>query len=187
MIFAYARVSTKDQNLSLQEDALNKYGYDEIFKEKKSGMDTERPQLTKLLEKLRKGDTLLVWKLDRLGRSTKHVLEVAEQLEEKGVELVSLQDNIDTSTAMGKAMFRMLVVLNEMERDIISERTLAGLESARQRGRVGGRPKKNDKEVNKALKLYDSKEYTISEIVEMTKVSKATLYRKIKERDSLAQ
>ncbi|MDZ5712784.1 recombinase family protein [Jeotgalibacillus haloalkalitolerans] len=184
MIFAYARVSTKDQNLSLQEDALKQYGYDEIYKERKSGMDTERPQLTSLVEKLRKGDILLVWKLDRLGRSTRHVLEIAEQLEEKGVELVSLQDKIDTTTAMGKAMFRMMTVLNEMERDIISERTKAGLESARSRGRVGGRPKKNSKDVHKALKLYDSKEYTICEIVEMTNVSKATLYRKIKERES---
>jgi DNA invertase Pin-like site-specific DNA recombinase len=182
MKFAYARVSTFDQNLELQLDALEKHGYDELFTEKASGMKTDRPQLEKLLNKLRKGDILVVWKLDRLGRSTKHVLELAEQLEELGVELVSIQDQIDTTTAIGKAMFRMLVVLNEMERDIISERTRAGLESARARGRIGGRPKKNNKYVDQALKLYDSKEYSIKEIVEMSGVSKATIYRKLKAR-----
>jgi DNA invertase Pin-like site-specific DNA recombinase len=182
MKFAYARVSTFDQNLELQLDALEKHGYDELYTEKASGMKTVRPQLEKLLNKLRKGDILVVWKLDRLGRSTKHVLELAEQLEELGVELVSIQDQIDTTTAIGKAMFRMLVVLNEMERDIISERTRAGLESARARGRIGGRPKKNNKYVDQALKLYDSEEYSIKEIVEMSGVSKATIYRKLKAR-----
>ncbi|HDR7502779.1 TPA: recombinase family protein [Bacillus toyonensis] len=182
MKLAYARVSTQDQNLELQMDALKKFGYDEIYTEKVSGMKTERPELDKLFNKLRKGDTVIVWKLDRLGRSTKHVLEIAEQLEELGVELVSIQDKIDTTTATGKAMFRMLVVLNEMERDIISERTKAGLESARARGRVGGRPKKPNSNIEKALKLYDSNDYTIAEITEMSGVSKATLFRRIKER-----
>jgi DNA invertase Pin-like site-specific DNA recombinase len=182
MKFAYARVSTQDQNLELQLDALEKVGYDEIFMEKASGMNTERPELEKLFNKLRKGDTLIVWKLDRLGRSMKHILEVAEQLEELGVELVSIRDQIDTTTAVGKAMFRMLVVLNEMERDLISERTKAGLESARARGRVGGRPKKSNSKIELALKLYDEKEKTIAEITDLTGVSKATLFRRIKER-----
>lgn len=182
MKFAYARVSTQDQNLELQLDALEKAGYDEIYTEKVSGMKTERPELDKLFSKLRKGDTLIVWKLDRLASSMKHIFELAERLEELGVELVSIQDKIDTTTAVGKGMFRMLMVLNEMERDIISERTKAGLESARARGRVGGRPKKPNSNIEKALKLYDSKEYTIAEITEMTSVSKATLFRRIKER-----
>lgn len=105
---------------------------------------------------------------------------MSEELQEKGIELVSIRDSIDTTTAVGKAMFKMLAVLAEMERDLISERTKAGLESARARGRNGGRPKKDNKQVEKALKLYKSKQYTVREIEEMTGVSKATLYRELR-------
>jgi len=179
MLIGYARVSTEDQSLDLQTDALNKTGCEKIYTEKISGMKDERPELQQLLDYARKGDVLVVYKLDRLGRSTKRLIELSEELQEKGIELKSVRDNIDTTTAVGKAMFRMLAVLSEMERDLISERTRAGLESARARGRKGGRPKKDSTQVKKALRLYKTKEYSISEIQEMTSVSKATLYRAI--------
>lgn len=184
MKIGYARVSTLDQSLDLQIDALEKLGCEKIFKEKVSGMKDERPQLQELLSFARSGDVVCVYKLDRLGRSTKKLIEWSEELNERGIELVSLKDNIDTTTAIGKGMFKMLAVLAEMERDLISERTRAGLESARVRGRKGGRPKKDGKQVEKAFKLYQSKQYTVKEIEEMTNVSKATLYREIKKRKS---
>lgn len=180
----YARVSTQDQSLDLQLDALEKAGCEKIFQEKLSGMKDDRPQLQELLDYAREGDVLVVYKLDRLGRSTKKLIEWSEELQERGIELVSIRDSIDTTTAVGKAMFRMLAVLSEMERDLISERTRAGLESARARGRSGGRPKKDKKHIEKALKLYDTEQYTVKEIEEMTNVSKATLYREIRKRKS---
>ncbi|MEK4086298.1 recombinase family protein [Psychrobacillus sp. FSL K6-1415] len=180
MKIGYARVSTLDQSLDLQLDALEKLGCEKLYKEKISGMRDDRPQLQELLKYAREGDVLCVYKLDRLGRSTKKLIEWSEELQERGIELVSIRDNIDTTTAVGKAMFKMLAVLAEMERDLISERTRAGLESARARGRVGGRPKKDNKLVEKAMKLYDTEQYTVKEIEEITGVSKATLYRSIK-------
>lgn len=185
MKIGYARVSTNDQSLDLQLDALENAGCEKIFQEKLSGMKDDRPQLKELFEYAREGDILVVYKLDRLGRSTKKLIEWSEELAERGVELVSIRDNIDTTTAVGKAMFKMLAVLAEMERDLISERTRAGLESARARGRKGGRPKKDNKQVEKALKLYDTEQYTVKEIEDMTSVSKATLYREIRKRKSI--
>jgi DNA invertase Pin-like site-specific DNA recombinase len=184
MKIGYARVSTQDQSLDLQLDALDKAGCEIVYQEKMSGMKDERPELLKLLQYSRKGDILVVYKLDRLGRSTKRLIELSEELEQRGIELVSIRDSIDTTTAVGKAMFKMLAVLAEMERDLISERTRAGLESARARGRKGGRPKKDNKQVEKAIKLYDTEQYTVKEIEEMTSVSKATLYREIRKRKS---
>jgi DNA invertase Pin-like site-specific DNA recombinase len=180
MKIGYARVSTNDQSLDLQIDALEKAECEKIYQEKISGMKDDRPQLNELIEYAREGDILVVYKLDRLGRSTKRIIELSEQLEQRGVELVSIRDNIDTTTAVGKAMFRMLAVLAEMERDLIVERTKAGLESARARGRKGGRPKVDNKKIDKAIKLYNSQQYTVKEIEDMTGVSKATLYRNIK-------
>lgn len=182
MKIGYARVSTLDQSLDLQLDALEKAGCEKIYQEKVSGMKDDRPQLRDLLQYARQGDVIVVYKLDRLGRSTKRLIEWSEELQENGIELVSIRDNIDTTSAVGKAMFKMLAVLAEMERDLISERTRAGLESARARGRVGGRPKKENKQVERALKLYDTEQYTVKEIVDLTSVSKATLYREIKKR-----
>jgi DNA invertase Pin-like site-specific DNA recombinase len=142
-------------------------GCDKIVTEKVSGNGSkERPEL------------------DRLGRSTFKLLGLTEALQERGVEFVSLKDQIDTSSAIGKAMFRMLAVLAEMERELIVERTRAGLQAARKRGRVAGRPRVDGKAVDKALKLYKSKEYSVAEITEMTGVSKATLYRRLKERSN---
>jgi DNA invertase Pin-like site-specific DNA recombinase len=187
MIVGYARVSTQDQNLQMQIDALEKHGCIEIFEEKISGTKRDRPALTEMLKMLREGDRVVVYKLDRISRSTKHLIELADYFEEKGVEFVSIQDNIDTSTAMGRFFFRMMASIAEMERDIISERTRAGLSSARARGRKGGRPTAPEKAVKTALKMYHSKEYSISEIVKATGISQATLYRtlnKIKEEEN---
>ncbi|MBU8905587.1 recombinase family protein [Desertibacillus haloalkaliphilus] len=179
MIIGYARVSTKEQSLDMQLDALHKSGCERIFKEKVSGSKDDREQLHRVLETLRTGDKFVVYKLDRLARSTLKLLKVAEQLEQQGVELISIQDNIDTTTPMGKAMFRMLSVLAELERDMIRERTRSGLEAARARGRKGGRPKKNEKKVEQALKMYKTKQFTIAEITDATGVSSSTLYRSI--------
>ncbi len=179
MIIGYARVSTKDQSLDMQLDALEKACCDRIFQEKVTGAKDDREQLNCALEMLREGDKFVVYKLDRLARSTLKLLKVSEQLEQQGVELVSIQDNIDTTTPMGKAMFRMLAVLAELERDMIRERTKSGLEAARARGRKGGRPKKNSKKVEQALKMYYTKQFTIAEITEVTGVSSSTLYRNL--------
>lgn len=186
MKIGYARVSTNDQSLDLQIDALEKAECEKIYHEKISGMKDDRPQLNELIEYAREGDILVVYKLDRLGRSTKRIIELSEQLEQRGIELVSIRDNIDTTTAVGKAMFRMLAVLAEMERDLIVERTKAGLESARARGRKGGRPKTDNKKVEKAIKLYEIQQYTVKEIEAMTGVSKATLYRSLKQTNEIS-
>lgn len=183
MIFGYARVSTDEQNLDMQLDALNRYGAEKIYKEKMTGTRKDRPQLEELLKVLRKGDRVVVYKLDRISRSTKHLIELSEQFNELGVDFVSINDNIDTSTAIGKFFFRMMASIAELERDIISERTKGGLAAARARGRKGGRPSKQFEKVEMALKMYKSKDYTISEITEATGVSKTTLYRYLDTRD----
>lgn len=159
MRIGYARVSTHEQSLDLQLDVLEKAGCEKIYQEKMSGMKADRPQLNQLIEYAREGDVVVVvYKLDRLGRSTKRLIELSEELEQRGIELVSIRDSIDTTTAVGKAMFKMLAVLAEMERDLILERTRADLESARARGRNGGRPKKDNKQVEKTLKLYETEQ-----------------------------
>jgi DNA invertase Pin-like site-specific DNA recombinase len=181
----YGRVSTLDQSLDLQTDALTKAGCIKIFDEKVSGKNDDRPELAKALDYLREGDALVVYKLDRLARSTKKLIELSEILEQRGIELISIRDNIDTTTAVGRAMFKMLAVIAELERDIISERTMAGLDAARARGRLGGRPRTDKKKVDQAIKLYESKQYTLKDIVEMTSVSKPTLYRELQKLKSL--
>lgn len=183
MIIGYARVSTQEQNLQMQLDELQNFGCFEIFEEKISGSKKDRPALKEMLKMLRPGDRVVVYKLDRISRSTKHLIELSELFEEKEVEFVSIKDNIDTSTAAGKFFFRMMASIAELERDIIRERTKSGLASARARGRIGGRPKTDKKQVKTALKMYYSKEYSISEIVKATGVSQATLYRRINEHE----
>lgn len=177
VIFGYARVSKDDQNLNLQIDALRKYGIDEIFEEKISTRKQERPQLSELLNKLRAGDILVVWRLDRLGRTVKQLLALAEHFQEKNISLVSLTENFDTTTAMGKACFNIWCVLAQMERDVISERTKSGLESARKRGIKGGKKPTPNKTVELAMKMYNSNEYSIAEILKATGLSKSTLYK----------
>lgn len=182
MIFGYARVSTMDQNLARQIDKLNEYGIDKLFNEKITGTKKDRPELKRMLEQLRHGDTVIIESLSRLGRSTKHLVELIEKFNEIGVNLASLKENIDTTTATGKLIFNIFASISQFERDIISERTQEGLKSARARGRKGGRPTKTRSKVELALKMYDSKEYSISEITNATGLSKTTLYRYINQR-----
>ncbi|MED0671722.1 recombinase family protein [Aneurinibacillus aneurinilyticus] len=184
MIFGYARVSTEEQNLDMQIDALHQYGAEKIYQEKTTGTKKDRLQLDELLKVLRKGDKVVVYKLDRISRSTKHLIELSERFDEMGVDFVSIHDNIDTSTAMGKFFFRTMASIAELERDIISERTKSGLKAARARGRNGGRPSKNADKVQIALKMYGSKEYSIKQITEATGLGKTTLYRYLKQMDS---
>ncbi|MFL0364888.1 recombinase family protein [Pseudobacillus sp. 179-B 2D1 NHS] len=185
MIIGYARVSIIDQSLDLQLDALNEFGCDEIFKEKVSGVQDDREELKQALRMLRAGDKFVVYKLDRLARSTKRRIEIADELCEKEVEFVSIQDKIDTGTAAGKAMFGMLSVLAEFERDIIRERTMAGLKAARARGRKDGRPKVNQQKLHQAMALYRSQRMSVKEIQEATGVPAATLYRGLNQEKTL--
>lgn len=182
MKIGYARVSTADQSLDLQLDALLEAGCQKIYEEKASGGKDDRPELLKALEMLREGDTFIVYKLDRLARSTLKLIETLDLLNKKGVEFISLSDNIDTSTAAGKAMFGMMAVFAEFERSIIRERTVAGLEAARARGRKGGRPMTDKKKLDKAIKLHESGEFSVTVIEEMTGVSRGSLYREINRR-----
>jgi DNA invertase Pin-like site-specific DNA recombinase len=178
MIFGYARVSTEEQNLDMQVDALTQFGVEKIYKEKLTGTRRDRPQLEDLLKILRSGDKIVVYKLDRISRSTKHLIELSELFNDMGVHFVSITDSIDTSTAvMGKFFFRTMASIAELERDIISERTKSGLQAARSRGKKGGRPTKKEDKVEMAVKMYKSKDYTIKQITVATGISKTTLYR----------
>ena len=176
-IFGYARVSTEQQNLDRQLDALNKYGVDIIFNEKMTGTKRNRPELTKMLDRLTEGDTVVVESLSRLGRSTKDLIELVDLFEKKKVHFVSLKEQIDTSTPTGKFLFTLMSAISQFERDVIAERTKEGLRSARARGRSGGRPKTDANSINKAIKLYNTRQYSIKEIEELTGVKKSTLYR----------
>ena len=183
MLIGYARVSTHEQNLSLQSDALKEAGCDRVFPDRVSGAGSERPGLKAALEYVRKGDTLLVWRLDRLGRSLKDLIEVIRGLEQRGVGFRSLQESIDTTTSGGRLIFHVFGALAEFERNLIRERTRAGLEAARARGRKGGRPRILDgKKQELAYKLYDEKRYTINEICRMLGISKPTLYAYLQRR-----
>src|SRR5215211_7817032 len=141
MLIGYARVSTHDQTLHMQRDALEKAGCEQIFTDQVSGTKTERKGLTEALSHLRSGDILVVWRLDRLGRSLRHLIETVTELQERGIGFKSLQESIDTTTSGGKLVFHIFGALAEFEREIIRERTQAGLQAARSRGRSGGRPK----------------------------------------------
>lgn len=178
-IFGYARVSTEAQNLDRQLDALKKYGVDVIYNEKMTGTKRDRPELTKLLDRISEGDTVVIESLSRLGRSTKDLIALTELFEKKGVHLVSLKESIDTSTSTGKLLFTLMSAIAQFERDVIADRTKEGLRSARARGRKGGRPKTNSEDIKKAVKLYKTQQYTIKEIEEMTGIKKSTLYRNL--------
>ena len=181
MKIGYARVSTHDQNLSLQLDALKLEGCEKIFKEKASGAKAERKELTKLMEHVRSGDVVVIWKLDRLGRSLRNLVELVSQLMDKGVGLKSLNDPIDTSTSQGRLIFNIFASLAEFERDVIQERTKAGLKAARARGRVGGRPPGLSKDAETtaiaAESLYKSQQMSVREICDKLKITKPTLYK----------
>jgi DNA invertase Pin-like site-specific DNA recombinase len=178
MMIGYARVSTSDQNLDLQLDALTKAGCERIFEEHASGARDDRPQLAAALSHARAGDTLVVYKLDRLGRSIRSLIDFTNGLRERKVEFRSVSDGIDTSTPAGRFYFHILAALAEMERDLIRERTVAGLVAARARGRVGGRkPRLSDKQVAQARKMLDDPTTTISAVAEKMGVNRATIYR----------
>ncbi len=154
MLIGYARVSTQDLNLDLQSEALTKAGCERIFIDKISGSRTERPELTKALEMLREGDTLVVWKLDRLGRSVKNLVDLVGELHQQGIQFKSLTDAIDTGTPSGRFFFHVMASLAEMERELTVERTRAGLEVARQLGRKGGRRRQmTESKIESAKKL----------------------------------
>lgn len=170
-------MSTEEQNLAMQVDALTQFGVEKNYKEKLTGTRKDRPQLEELLKVLRSGDKIVVYKLDRISRSTKHLIELSELFSDLEADFISITDNIDTSTAMGKFFFRTMASIAELERDIISERTKSGLQTARARGRKGGRPTKKRDKVEMAVKMYMSKEYTIKQITEATGISKTSLYR----------
>lgn len=181
-IFGYARVSTIDQNLDAQKDELLKYGCKKIFFEKISGKDLQRPELIKLLAVLREKDVVVVYKLDRLGRSLKDLIELVSELAARKVEFVSIADGIDSSTAVGKLMFHLVGAFAEFERNIISERTKVGLASARARGRSGGKPKglstAAQKKAIRVKELYDQRKLSIEEICKVLEInSKTTLYK----------
>jgi DNA invertase Pin-like site-specific DNA recombinase len=186
MKIGYARVSTKEQSLNLQEDALKKAGCKKIYSEHISGANTTRPQLQEMIQHLREGDVIIVWKLDRLGRSLRDLVNLISQFQDMGVGFRSLHDNIDTTTPAGKLTFHLFAALAEFERDIISSRTKAGLEAARARGRKGGRPKglsiKAQDKARLAESLYIEKKRSISEICDHLDISKPTLYRYLRSR-----
>ena len=178
MKIGYARVSTADQNLALQKDALLQAGCEKIFQDVASGALDSRKGLLEAIEFARKGDALIVWKLDRLGRSLKHLIEIINLLHSKEVGFVSLQESIDTTTSGGKLVFHVFGALAEFERELIRERTTAGLKAARSRGKLGGRPKKlTGKQAEMARKLMSDPEMSVSEICQTLQISRATLYR----------
>jgi DNA invertase Pin-like site-specific DNA recombinase len=181
MLIGYARVSTHEQTLNLQRDALDKAGCTKIFTDTASGAKTERIGLEAALNFVRKGDTLVVWRLDRLGRSLPHLITTMTDLEERGIGFKSLTENIDTTTSGGKLIFHIFGALAEFERNLIRERTTAGLTAARARGRTGGRPKTlTERQRSIAQALYNDKQHSIVEICQTLKVSRATLYRALK-------
>ena len=181
-LVGYARVSTDDQNLSLQNDALEKAGCEKIYSDTISGSKSSRQGLDDLLNYCRTGDVIVVWRLDRLGRSLKDLISIVGKLESKDIALKSLNESIDTSNSSGKLIFHMFAALAEFERNLIRERTNAGLKAAKARGRVGGRPKKLDINKIKLVKaLHKSNKHSIVEISELVGVSRPTLYQYLKE------
>jgi DNA invertase Pin-like site-specific DNA recombinase len=180
MLIGYARISTQDQTLDLQMDALKNAGCGDIFTDKVSGTKEERKGLREALSHLREGDTLVVWRLDRLGRSLRHLIDTVTELHDRGVGFKSLTENIDTTTSGGKLVFHIFGALAEFEREIIKERTNAGLRSARARGRKGGpKHKLSPKEVAHAKTLWEA-HTPVSEICSTLKISRATFYRYVK-------
>ena len=180
MLIGYARVSTDDQNLDLQKDSLTNAGCDRILEDRLSGAKAERPGLKVALDYARQGDVLVVWRLDRLSRSLKDLIELVSLLESKGIGLKSLHESIDTSSSSGKLIFHIFGALAEFERNLIRERTHAGLQAARARGRKGGRPRALDFDKRAlAVRLYDEKVHTVDQICKMMGISKPTLYKYI--------
>lgn len=183
MVIGYARCSTADQNLDWQLDALHKEGCERIYQEKVSGTKKERPELGKMLDALRAGDTVVICELTRLSRSTKDLFELVERISGAGANIKSLKEAwLDTTTPQGKLLFTIFAGVSQFERDLTYERTMEGLAAARARGRLGGRPKADTKAIQQALALYDTRTIPVKDILETTGISKATLYSYIKKR-----
>ena len=181
MLIGYARISTQDQTLDLQKDALQKIGCTQIFTDTASGSTIERPGLHEALQFLRTGDVLVVWRLDRLGRSLQQLLTTIAMLQQRAIGFKSLTENIDTTTPGGKLIFHVFGALAEFERDLIRERTQAGLIAARARGKRGGRPRLLDAKQQQLLQsLYADKKNRIGDIRVALHISKTTLYRYVK-------
>jgi len=183
-LIGYARVSTQDQHLHLQLDALKQAGCVRVFTDTISGSSTTRSGLEEALEYLRDGDTLIVWRLDRLGRSLKHLIETIAELQNRQVGFRSLQESIDTTTSGGKLIFHVFAALAEFERDVIRERTVAGLAAARARGRHGGRPRsplREEKRLSLALAMYEDKSHKVRDICTALGVPRSTFYRYVRQ------
>lgn len=182
MNIGYVRVSKHEQNKHLQYDALHQSGciYESIYLDEITGSTFSREGLDAALKFIRPGDVFIVWKLDRLGRSLRDLIDTFDYLKNKGVDFISIMDKIDTSTPNGKLIFHIMGALAEWERDIIRLRTRAGLEAARVRGRRGGRPRISQQKTQRALELYNAKELTVGEICGLLNISRATLYNYIK-------
>lgn len=184
-VLAYGRTSTADkQVLDSQIDALAKHGYDKLFTDQSTGKNRQRKGLEDLLEYAREGDVVVCYSLSRLSRSTKDAIEISEELDRRGIQLVSLTEGIDTTTPAGRMYFTIIAAFAQMQREQLVENTKAGLEAARARGRAGGRPKKNAKDIEQALLLYDTKSMSNKDIQKMTGVSPSTLYRHLRKREA---
>ncbi len=184
MLIGYARVSTQDQTLDLQTDALTRAGCTKLFTDTTSGSKSERPGLQEALNHVRAGDTLVVWRLDRLGRTLKHLIALITDLSDHAIGFVSLQEHIDTTTSGGKLIFHIFGAVAEFEREVIRERTNAGLQAARVRGRLGGRPTiqaLDPKKVALARRLYADGHMPVREICETLHIGRSTLYRYVQE------
>lgn len=181
MLIGYARCSTNEQNLDWQLDALNRQGCERIYQEKFSGAKFDRPELHRMLDALREGDVVVVCELTRLSRSVKDLFSIVETLDRTKANIRSLKEPwLDTTTPQGRLLFSIFAGVSQFERELIQQRTMEGLKAARARGRVGGRPKVSPALIKDAIILYNSKQYSIAEIVERTGVSKATLYAYLK-------
>ncbi len=177
MLVGYARVSTQDQNLELQHDALTQAGCDRIFEDKMSGAKAARPGLDDAIRFMRSGDTLVVWKLSRLGRSLKQLIETVQRLKATGIQIKSLTESIDTTTAAGELLFHIVAAFAQFERDVMIENTTAGLVAARARGKNGGRPRKlDDSKIKIARELAQDKSRSVQEICKLLQISRATFY-----------
>jgi DNA invertase Pin-like site-specific DNA recombinase len=178
MKIGYARVSTDDQNLDLQRDALQQAGCSVIYEETASGKNAARPELEQCRKALRPGDTLVVWRLDRLGRSLHDLVQIVSELEQKGIGFESITERIETTSAAGKLVFHVFAALAEFERNLIRERTRAGLAAARARGRKGGRkPKLDNQQVREIRALLRDPEIKVSEVAQRYGVSRTTIYK----------
>lgn len=185
MIIGYARVSTADQNLDRQIDALKSAGAVKLFTEKITGKKKDRPELMKLMEQLRDGDVVVISELTRLSRSTKDLFAIVDQIKSKGADIKSLKETwLDTTTPQGALMLTIFAGLSQFQADLTAQRTREGLAAAKARGRLGGRPKTSDEKVNRALRMYDS-DFSIEEICKSCSISKSALYNYINERKEL--